>query len=133
MDPFSAVYDHCSSFEGVTEGFPFGEDVLVFKVMGKIFALMNVNERPVRVNLKCEPELAVVLRAETDAIQPGYHMNKVHWNTVWVDGRLEWRRVAEMIDHSYWRVATGLKKKEKNALAAISDRAKKRFENGKDH
>jgi len=71
---------------GATEDFPFGPSAMVFKVRSKMFALIAVEETPLRINLKCDPELARHLRAAYDAVQPGYHMNKKHWNTVLIDG-----------------------------------------------
>lgn len=86
----------------VTEGFPFGEDVLVFKVNNKMFLLLPINCRPIQFNVKCNPELAIELR-ETypDAVLPGYHMNKKHWNTVIADGQLTKKQLLQMIDDSY--------------------------------
>lgn len=110
MNEFAALYDYCSQKRGAAEGFPFGEEVLVFKVEGKIFALIPVTALPMRINLKCDPERAVELREQYEAIQPGYHMNKKLWNTVWVDGRLPMRLVKELIDHSYDLVFASLPK-----------------------
>ena len=86
---------------GVTEDFPFGPSAMVFKVKGKMFALIAVHEMPLRINLKCDPELARHLRAAYDAVQPGYHMNKKHWNTVTIDGSLPDEEILTMIDDSY--------------------------------
>jgi predicted DNA-binding protein (MmcQ/YjbR family) len=97
---------------GVTQGFPFDEKVLVYKVGGKIFALLDVEDFW-GVNLKCDPERAVELREHYDGVKPGYHMNKVHWNTVTpvpdsdVDAKLFW----ELLIHSYELVRTSLTKK----------------------
>jgi len=86
----------------VTEGFPFGEDTLVFKVNDKIFFLAGLNSLPLQFNVKCDPEKAIELREEfPDAVLPGYHMNKKHWNTIIVDGRLSAKQLKEMIDDSY--------------------------------
>lgn len=86
----------------VTEGFPFGEDTLVFKVNNKIFFLAGLESSPLQFNVKCDPEKAVQLREDhPDNILPGYHMNKKHWNTVIIDGRLPAKLVREMIDESY--------------------------------
>ncbi len=89
------------SKEEVEEGFPFGETTLVFKVQGKIFMLMALDEVPHRINLKCDPEKALELREAYDAVLPGYHMNKKHWNTVIVNGSLSNQLLKEMIDASY--------------------------------
>jgi predicted DNA-binding protein (MmcQ/YjbR family) len=94
----------------VTEGFPFGEDTLVFKVKGKIFLLAALDESPLQFNVKCDPEKAIQLREDhPGSVLPGYHMNKKHWNTVIVDGRLSAKQLKEMIDNSYGLVA-GTKK-----------------------
>ncbi|HMK02778.1 MAG TPA: MmcQ/YjbR family DNA-binding protein [Ferruginibacter sp.] len=90
----------------VTEGFPFGEDTLVFKVNNKIFFLAGLDSAPLQFNVKCDPEKAIELREEfPDAVLPGYHMNKKHWNTIIVDGRLPAKQLKEMIDDSYNLVA----------------------------
>jgi predicted DNA-binding protein (MmcQ/YjbR family) len=89
------------SKENVTEGFPFGENTLVFKVNEKIFLLMGLDSHPLQFNVKCNPDRAIELREEyPDAIMPGYHMNKKHWNTIIVDG-LKSIMIKEMIDDSY--------------------------------
>lgn len=90
----------------VTEGFPFGEDTLVFKVNGKIFLLAGLDETPLQFNVKCDPEKAIQLREDfPGSVLPGYHMNKKHWNTIIVDGRLTAKQLKEMIDDSYDLVA----------------------------
>jgi predicted DNA-binding protein (MmcQ/YjbR family) len=90
----------------VTEGFPFGEDTLVFKVKDKIFLLAGLDETPLQFNVKCDPEKAIQLREDhPESVLPGYHMNKRHWNTVIVDGRLSAKQLKEMIDDSYDLVA----------------------------
>ena len=90
----------------VTEGFPFGEDTLVFKVKGKVFLLAALDEAPLQFNVKCDPEKALELREEyPDCILPGYHMNKKHWNTIVVEGRLNAKQLLEMVDWSYQLVA----------------------------
>ena len=101
--------EFCLAKPGVTEGFPFGEDTLVLKVMDKVFALTGLSEE-FAINLKCDPERAVMLREENPAIQPGYHMNKKHWNTVILDGELSERQVRELADHSYSLVKASLPK-----------------------
>jgi predicted DNA-binding protein (MmcQ/YjbR family) len=107
-------FDYCLSKKGVTEHFPFDEDTLVFKVGGKMFALASLSEwekgNP-SVNLKCDPERAEELRAENDDIQPGYHMSKVHWNTVKVNSDVSDKFLKELIDHSYDLVFKSLTKK----------------------
>ena len=90
----------------VTEGFPFGEDTLVFKVKEKIFFLAGLDSSPLQFNVKCNPDKAIELREEyPESVLPGYHMNKKHWNTIIVDGRLSVKQLKEMIDHSYVLVA----------------------------
>ena len=102
---------YCLKKPGTEESFPFDEVTLVFKVMGKIFALTGLDSIPLAVNLKCDPARALELREQYDAVQPGYHMNKKHWNTVTVDGRIPAFEVRAMIDHSYDLVVASLPKK----------------------
>ncbi|WP_294822302.1 MmcQ/YjbR family DNA-binding protein [uncultured Flavobacterium sp.] len=107
-------YDYCLSKKGVTEHFPFDEDTLVFKVGGKMFALSSLSQwekNEPSVNLKCDPEKALELRAEYDAIQPGYHMSKVHWNTISINGDVPQKLLLELISHSYDLVFESLTKK----------------------
>jgi predicted DNA-binding protein (MmcQ/YjbR family) len=107
-------YDYCLSKKGVTEHFPFDEDTLVFKVGGKMFALSSLSQwekNEPSVNLKCDPERAIELRAEYDAINPGYHMSKVHWNTIAVNGDVPRKLMLELIEHSYELVFKSLTKK----------------------
>ena len=102
--------------KGVTEGFPFGESVLVFKVLGKIFMMINF-ETPFQINLKCDPELAIELRERFNSVIPGYHMNKKHWNTVIADGNVPIKEILKMIDHSYDIVIkNNLPKKDRDKL-----------------
>jgi len=96
---------HCLAKPGAEETTPFGPDHLVYKVGGKMFALTSPDEFPPRVNLKCDPERALELRDRYEAIIPGYHMNKRHWNTVILDGSLPDKLIRELIDHSYQFVA----------------------------
>lgn len=92
--------DYCISKPDVTESFPFDEDTLVFKVNEKIFALTNLSGN-LTINLKCNPEKAIELREMYPAVEPGYHMNKQHWNTVRIDGSIPASLIKEWIDHSY--------------------------------
>ncbi|GAB3918274.1 MmcQ/YjbR family DNA-binding protein [Mucilaginibacter boryungensis] len=101
--------EYCIDKPGVTEGFPFGEDTLVFKVGGKLFLLIGLAEAN-RFNVKCDPEWAVELRERHNEVKPGYHMNKIHWNTVYMDGALTENQLREMIDHSYNLVFKSLSK-----------------------
>jgi predicted DNA-binding protein (MmcQ/YjbR family) len=96
--------DYCISKKGSTESFPFGDDTLVFKVNGKIFALVNLDGE-LSINLKCDPPRAIELRERYSAVAPGYHMNKKHWNTVSLTGSVPDKEVFEWIDHSYELVA----------------------------
>ena len=102
--------DYCLTKAGATESFPFGDDTLVFKVGGKIFALMGTENQPTTINLKCDPERAVQLREEYNAVKPGYHMNKTHWNTVVMDGSVRKTDIQAWIDHSYELVKKSLPK-----------------------
>ncbi|MBI3136332.1 MAG: MmcQ/YjbR family DNA-binding protein [Bacteroidetes bacterium] len=107
--------EYCLAKPGVTDEFPFGADTLVFKVMGKMFALADA-ETFDSINLKCEPELAVELREQYDAVKPGYHMNKNHWNTVTVNGDAPDKKIYQWIDLSYNLVVKSLTKKQREAL-----------------
>lgn len=101
-----SIRDYVLQKPSVTEGFPFGEDTIVFKVNNKIFLLAGLDESPLRFNIKCDPDRAVQLRDDhPGSILPGYHMNKKHWNTIVVDGRLTAKQLKEMIDDSYALVA----------------------------
>lgn len=104
--------------KGVTEDFPFDETTLVLRVGGKIFALINL-ERNASVNLKCDPERALDLREHYEAILPGYHMNKKHWNTILLEGNLPDSLVKEMIDHSYALVLASLPGKVRAEIEAM--------------
>lgn len=108
---------YCLSKKAVTEDFPFDEDVLVFRVMNKIFALTSVSSRPFTVNLKMNPELVEEYRARYIDVQPGYHMHKKMWNTVVFDsGTIPLKELKWMIDHSYDEVVKKLTKKERATL-----------------
>ena len=96
--------------------FPFGPDVAVFKVKAKMYATLSINNNVVNMNLKCDPDRAAALRDVYEAVIPGYHMNKLHWNTIILDGSISKNEIKKMIDHSYALVVKGLKKAEKNAL-----------------
>lgn len=115
------IREYCLARPDVTEGFPFGEDVLVFKVRGKLFCLANLTDTPSRCNLKCEPERAVELRESHDGIIPGWHMNKKHWNTVVLDGSVPSTLIEELVEHSYQRVILGLKKKDREELRELDE------------
>ena len=106
----------CLALPAAVEEFPFGPETSVFKVAGKVFALSALRSAPLKVSLKCEPELAQQLRLDYEAIRPGYHLNKRHWNTVTVDGTVPDRMVREMVEDSYDLVVSGLPKRVRDTL-----------------
>ncbi len=108
--------EFCISKKGVTEHFPFDEVTLVFKVGDKMFALTNLDGEP-SVNLKCDPERAIELREHYPSIIPGYHMSKVHWNTILMDGLVPDKLISELIDHSYNLVFESLPKIKRERIA----------------
>jgi predicted DNA-binding protein (MmcQ/YjbR family) len=108
--------EYCLSKPGATEDTPFGEDVLVFRVDGKMFALAPLDEVPAAVNLKCDPDLAVELRDRYEQVRPGYHMNKKHWNTVEIDSGIPDAELRKMIDHSYELVFRHLPRAKRRLL-----------------
>jgi predicted DNA-binding protein (MmcQ/YjbR family) len=110
---------YCLEKKGVTHGFPFGGDTLVFKVMNKMFALTGLESSPASVNLKCDPEWALELREQHHDIKPGYHMSKIHWNTVCIEGELSDAFVLKLINHSYETIVNSLPKKVKTEWEAL--------------
>jgi predicted DNA-binding protein (MmcQ/YjbR family) len=120
MNP-AELRDHCLSFNGAEETFPFGAETSVFKVAGKMFALSQLDTEPLRVSLKCEPELAEGLRGAHAAVLPGYHLNKRHWNTVIIDGSLADDAIREMIEDSYDLVVSKLPRARRRALGWRGD------------
>lgn len=110
------IRDYCLLKPAVTEGLPFGDNTLVFKVADKIFLLYSLDHGN-RFNVKCDPELAVQLREQHHEVQPGFHMNKTHWNTVFTDGSLTRKQLCNMIDHSYTLIVKSLPKKVQAELA----------------
>ena len=110
--------NYCIQKKGVTEEFPFDSSTLVFKVMGKMFSLLDVDMFE-SVNLKCDPEKAVELREKYNAVTPGYHMNKKHWNTIVNNSDAPDQKIREWTDHSYDLVVSGLTKKLKEELAKL--------------
>lgn len=110
--------EYCLKKPGVTESFPFDENTLVFKVMNKMFALCDVDLFTF-VNLKCDPERAIQLREQYDAIKPGYHMNKAHWNSIYVDGTIPDNLFLELVDHSYELIVDSLPKRAKEELSKL--------------
>ena len=111
-----AISEFASNLAGVVEEQPFGPDVDVLKVGGKIFAILSPESSPESISLKCEPELAVELRDEYAAVIPGYHLNKRHWNTVQLDGTIPEDVILQMVSHSYERVVAGLPKAVRETL-----------------
>lgn len=107
--------EYCIQKKAVTESFPFDQSVLVFKVHGKIFVLINVDDYD-SFNAKCDPERAIQLREQHPGIQPGYHMNKRHWNTISLDGSIPDTLIRELIDHSYQQVCAKLPKSIRETL-----------------
>jgi predicted DNA-binding protein (MmcQ/YjbR family) len=120
MDPAS-LRALCLSFTAAEETFPFGPETSVFKVAGKMFALSQLGAEPLRVSLKCEPQLAEALRAAHPAVLPGYHLNKRHWNTVIIDGSLPDDDVRSMIEDSYDLVVSKLPRGRRRGLGWRGD------------
>lgn len=102
---------YCLSKPATTESFPFDEVTLVFKVAGKMFALIGLDNPDLSINLKCDPNRAIELRQQYSSIAPGYHMNKNHWNTVQINGELHPEMIRNLIDHSYELIVNSLTKK----------------------
>ena len=107
--------DYCLNKKGVTEGFPFDETTLVFKVGGKMFALAGIDNFA-SMNLKCDPEKSIDLRETYNGVKPGWHMNKTHWNTVSVDADVPYQLIQELIDDSYNLIFKSLPKRIKDEL-----------------
>jgi predicted DNA-binding protein (MmcQ/YjbR family) len=120
MNP-ADLRDHCLSFAGAEETFPFGPRTSVFKVAAKMFALSQLGADSLRVSVKCEPELAEALREAYPAVIPGYHLNKRHWNTVIVDGSLPDQAIRDMIEDSYDLVVGSLPSARRRALGWRGD------------
>ena len=110
------IREYCIRKKGVTEEFPFNETTLVFKVMNKMFLLASLDSVPLSINLKCEPEKAIELRERYDSVEPAYHMNKAHWNSVIIDRTIPDKEILTWIDESYDLVVSGLKKADKEKL-----------------
>ena len=113
---FEQLRKYLLNKKGSLEDTPFGPESLVFKVMGKMFALVVWDETPLRITLKCDPDLAVILRAQYQSVQPGYYMNKKHWNTVTLDGSIDDVFIKELIDHSYDLVFGKLSKSQREKI-----------------
>ena len=111
--------DYCLSKKYVTECFPFDEKTLVFKVADKMFALSGLENQPSKVNLKCDPEKAIELRAEYSDIIEGFHMSKKHWNTITIEGNISNKFLKELIDHSYNLVVKGMTNEKQRELGFL--------------
>jgi len=109
------VREYCLQKTASSESCPFGDDLLVFKVVNKMFAILSLTV-PYSINLKCDPDWAVTLRDSYTTIKPGYHMNKKHWNTIMLDGTLPAPFLQELIDHSYTLVVAKLKKADRERI-----------------
>jgi predicted DNA-binding protein (MmcQ/YjbR family) len=107
---------YCLEKKGSTEEYPFGKDVLVIKVCGKMYALFRHNDNILKINLKCNPAYAINLRGTYPAITPGYHMNKLHWNTLAIDGSIPDQQIRKLIDHSYELVFNKLTKLQQQKI-----------------
>lgn len=112
-----AVQEYLADKKGAAQDFPFGPEAMVFKVMGKMFALVALNAEPLAITLKCDPDHAEALRGMYEAVNPGYYMNKRHWNTVVLDNSIPDDHIFEMMDESYGLVVRGLKKADRQKLA----------------
>lgn len=113
----SELAAYCLTKKGAWEDYPFGPDLLVMKVGSKLFAILSEEAGGARIALKCDPELAELLRLQYEAVRPGYHLNKRHWNTVVLDGTIPDDELCGMIDHSYMLVSSKLTRAEKEKLA----------------
>jgi predicted DNA-binding protein (MmcQ/YjbR family) len=115
-----ALHNYCLSQKVATEDTPFGPDTLVFRVMGKIFGLMSLDETECRINLKCDPDFAIELRENhPDHIIAGYHMNKKHWNTVYCERGLDDKLIKELVNHSYQLIVKSLPKTQRQELEQL--------------
>ncbi|MDP8229185.1 MAG: MmcQ/YjbR family DNA-binding protein [Candidatus Electryoneaceae bacterium] len=115
---FESLRNYCLEKKGATEDFPFGDDVWVMKVGSKMFALIAPGDT-LMITLKCDPSLAEALREKYSSVNPGYYMNKRHWNSVDIDGTVPDGDIERMIDHSYELVFKGLKKAERESIASL--------------
>ena len=112
--------EYCLAKKGIEEGLPFGPDTVVFKVMGKVFALTSLSEKPFKANLKMAEDRVPEYREKYEDVQPGYHMNKKHWNTVYLEsGGISRKELLWMIDHSYEQVVAGMTKRLREELKEL--------------
>ena len=116
MIDLEIIRRYCSQKKGVTEDFPFDDVTMVIKVGIKMFLLVNITQKPLRMNLKCDPLVAEGLRDKYQSVLPGYHMNKMHWNTIILDGSIADNVIFSMINDSYDLVYSGLKKSEREKI-----------------
>jgi predicted DNA-binding protein (MmcQ/YjbR family) len=123
MWTLETLRSYCTAKTAVKETYPFDHVTLVFRVMNKMFALCNVNDHPLSVNLKCEPELSELLQEKYTAVKPGYHMNKRHWITLTLDDSVPDHEVSYLIDLSYKLVVKKLSKSEQKTLVSLSSKA----------
>jgi len=110
------IRKYCLEKKSAAESFPFGETTLVFKVSGKMFLLIGLDNFPLQFNVKCDPDYAIELRESYSSVIPAFHMNKTHWNTIIVNGQLSAKQIREMIDDSYALVVKTLPLKERKKL-----------------
>ena len=110
------AWARCAARRGATETYPFGEDTAVYKIGGKMFALIPWSADPPHLSLKCDPEWAEVLRNAYAAVEPGYHLNKKHWNTIVLDGTVPDDEIEELIEHSYALVVESLPRRVRGSL-----------------
>jgi predicted DNA-binding protein (MmcQ/YjbR family) len=120
MQRFELLRDYCQAKAGATAERPFGPSPLVFKVGGKLFALIGDDEDPLHLILKCDPDEALFLRDMYTAVTPGYHMNKKHWNSIQLDGSLPDDLIRQLIDSSYDLVVAGLTKRQQAELKSVN-------------
>ncbi|MEJ2759638.1 MAG: MmcQ/YjbR family DNA-binding protein [Anaerolineales bacterium] len=119
MQTLDALNDYFLAQPGTTASYPFGEGTLVYKVLDKMYGLVSEDATPLRLNLKCDPDDALALRKQYDAIIPGYHMNKKHWNSLILDGSLPDTLVCELIDHSYDLVVAKMSQVKQRKLRSV--------------
>ncbi len=117
-----SIIAYCSSKPVVSSDFPFDDEVMVFRICGKIFALINIKTADNSISLKCNPELAVLLREEYNGITPGYHLNKKHWNSIDCNSEISEEKIKELIDHSYTVTTKGLTKKQRVEIGVEKDK-----------
>lgn len=116
------IRSYCLAKPGTSDDMPFDDTVIVARVLGKIFAFLPLDTIPTVIALKCDPERAVELRERYEAIRPGFHLNKKHWNSITCDGSVPASMIRELIDHSYDLVAKGLSKRQRDELAVLGER-----------